>query len=178
MEHIVTGAIQSHTIDYCLLNPNQHGFVKGGSCVTQHMNITNSWLHLLDFSPPPKIDVIFLDFAKAFDVIPHDLLLKKLFSQFFSSGNIWSWISSFFSCREQRVSYRGAISSWLPITSGVPQGSVLGPCLFNLFIKDLSQTQSPCALFADDTLSYKPIFTPSDCQILQSDIDSIHTHGV
>lgn len=58
----------------------------------------------------------------------------------------------------------------------MPQGSVLGPCLFNLFIKDLlSQTQSPCALFADDTLLYKPIFTPSDCQILQSDIDSIHT---
>ena len=59
LEHIVTGAIQSHTIDYCLLNPNQHGFVKGRSCVTQLMNITNSWLHLLDFSPPPKIDVIF-----------------------------------------------------------------------------------------------------------------------
>ena len=68
-----------------------------------------------------------------------------------------------------------ATSCWLPITSGVPQGSVLGPCLFNLFINDLiSQTISPCALFADDTLLYRPIFTPSDSSVLQNYIDSIH----
>ena len=156
METLITNAIKRHISDYCLLNANQHGFVKGRSCVTQLINVTHTWLRLLDKPSPPKIDAIFLDFAKAFDMMPHDILLRKLNSRFFISGQLWSWIQSFLTNRQQRVLYKGAISSWFRVYSGIPQGSVLGPCLFNLFIDDLLyQTNSPCVLFADDTLLYR-----------------------
>ena len=161
METLITNAIQRHVSDYCLLNANQHGFVKGRSCVTQLMNVIYTWLRLLDRPSPPKIDVIFFDFAKAFDLMPHDVLLRKLKSRFFISGKLWFWIQSFLTNRQQRVLYKGTTSTWFQVLSGIPQGSVLGPCLFNLFINDLlDQTVSPTVLFADDTLLYRPLFTP------------------
>ena len=174
MESLVANAIKSHIENYGLLSPEQHGFVKGHSCVTQLLNVTNSWLHILDTPCPPKIDAIFLDYAKAFDVMPHDVLLDKLTSQYNISGNMWQWIKSFIHGRKQRVVFKGSFSSWLPVSSGVPQGSVLGPLLFNLFINDLPLvTSSTCLLFADDTLLYRPIKSPNDEQQLQHDINQI-----
>ena len=175
IEKVITNEIQHHTTEYCLLNPNQHGFVKGKSCVTQLLNVTNRWLRILDVPSPPKIDAIFLDFQKAFDLMPHDVLLQKLNSRYFISGSLWQWIRSFLCNREQRVIHRGALSSWFPVLSGVPQGSVLGPTLFNLFIDDiLTQTISPCVLFADDTLVYRPISNVQDMHILQNDLDKLN----
>ena len=107
--------------------------------------------------------------------MPHDVLLRKLKSRFFISGKLWFWIQSFLTNRQQRVLYKGTTSSWFQVLSGIPQGSVLGPCLFNLFINDLlDQTVSPTVLFADDTLLYRPLFTPDDQRILQEDIHSVH----
>ena len=176
IETLITKAIHRHISEYCLLDCNQHGFVKGRSCVTQLMSIVQTWLRFLDKPSPPKIDVIFFDFTKAFDLMPHDILLRKLKSQFFISGKLWFWIQSFLTNRQQRVLYKGATSTWFDVLSGIPQGSVLGPCLFNLFINDLiHQTNSPTALFADDTLIYRPVNTTQDEQILQQDINRVHS---
>ena len=85
-------------------------------------------------------------------------------------GSTWAWIKSFLIGRQQRVAYKGSFSEWAPITSGVPQGSVLGPLLFNIFIADISQNMATnCILFADDTLLYQPIKSPEDELLLQSD---------
>ena len=107
--------------------------------------------------------------------MPHDVLLHKLSSLYNVTGDVWYWIRSFLSGRQQRVQYKGYFSSRSSPTSGIPQGSVLGPCLFNLFINDLPRyIDSSCALFADDTVISRPMCAPVDHQYLQNDIDSIH----
>ena len=109
--------------------------------------------------------------------MPHHLLLDKLSRNFNIQGQTWTRLKSFLVGRQNRVMYRGALSSWThaPVTSGVPrQGSVLGPLLFNLFISDISRNVSiNCLLFADDTLLYHPIFSTHDEIALQSDINAV-----
>ncbi|XP_072180908.1 scavenger receptor cysteine-rich domain-containing protein DMBT1-like [Diadema setosum] len=137
------------------------------------MTLTHSWLQDLDKRRPPSIDAIFFDFAKAFDCMPQDVLLQKL-SLYNISGDIWFWIRSFLSGRLQRARYKGHYSEWSTPTSGLPQGSVLGPCLFNLFINDLPEAvASRCALFADDTVISRPIYALTDQQALQDDVNAL-----
>ena len=128
----------------------------------------------MDKRRPPRIEAVFLDFSKAFDIMPHHLLLEKLSRNFNIQGQTWAWLKSFLIGRQNRVMYRGALSSLAPVTSGVPQWSVLGPLLFNLFISDIScNVSTNCLLFADDTLLYHPIFSTHDEITLQSDINAI-----
>ncbi len=97
------------------------------------------------------MDVIYLDFKKAFDSVPHQRLLRKL-QAYGIEGKILTWISSFFTGRRQRVAYDGEKSEWSDVESGIPQGSVLEPVLFVLLINDLpSLVQSVMKIFADDT---------------------------
>ncbi|CAM4370492.1 unnamed protein product [Caretta caretta] len=119
------------------------------------------------------VDIVYLDFQKAFDKVPHQRLLRKL-SCHGIRGKILSWIENWLKGREQRVGINGKFSEWRGVTSGVPQGSVLGPILFNLFINDLEKgVNSDVTKFADDTKLLKIVKTTADCEELQKDLTKL-----
>ena len=122
-----------------------------------------------------QTDIIYLDFAKAFDKVNHSLLLDKI-SGFGIDGNLLKWFGNYLSDRRQQVTIPGSTSGVLPVLSGVPQGSILGPLLFLMFINDLpdsvmENSDAKMVLFADDSKIYKTIRTTSDCMDLQTSID-------
>ena len=117
------------------------------------------------------VDVAYLDFSKAFDSVPHQRLLRKL-SAYGISGKLLDWIEAFLVGRGQRVVVQGSKSAWAPVTSGIPQGSVLGPTLFTIFVNDMpSQVANHIKLFADDTKLYCRV--PDSTSDLQADIDAL-----
>ena len=120
------------------------------------------------------IDVIYLDFKKAFDNVPHQELLLKLWKTGIVGG-LWKWFREYLSDRYQHVRINSCTSSTLPVVSGVPQGSILGPLLFLIYINDLSSSviHSNTYLFADDTKCLCPMFSPQDCLLLQSDLNRL-----
>lgn len=114
-----------------------------------------------------------MDFSKAFDVVQHGSLLVKL-KYYGIRGPTLDWIDSFLTNRSQRVVVDGEISEEAPVTSGVPQGSVLGPILFLVYINDMPECiSSTSRLFADDTIVYRPVASKKDCQALQNDLQSL-----
>jgi hypothetical protein len=122
-----------------------------------------------------QVDIIFLDFSKAFDSISHDLLLYKLNHFYGIDSCLFAWFKHYLSNRLQRVLIEGERSHWLPVLSGVPQGSILGPLLFLLFINDLPSVAKNCttALFADDSKCFKEINDLNDCILLQNDLNEM-----
>jgi hypothetical protein len=162
-------------ISHCITD-YQHGFVKGKSTCSQMLRFTDFIGSCLDNNS--QVDVIYLDFAKAFDTVPHNLLLKKL-SMYGFGGNMLRWFSSYLSNRHQRVVIDGNNSNWLPVLSGVPQGSILGPLMFILYINDIHTciNYSNIALFADDTKLYTNVKSNEDCVNLQKDLDSMLEWG-
>lgn len=124
-----------------------------------------------------EIDVIHLDLSKAFDKVSHDLLLTKLHRHGIS-GTALRWFEGYLSNRQQRVVLEGTFSDWLPVTSGVPQGSILRPLLFLVFANKMPsyvQHGSSLALFADDSKLYRPLGSVSSSASLQSDLDGLHS---
>ncbi|KAK3097903.1 hypothetical protein FSP39_014294 [Pinctada imbricata] len=122
-----------------------------------------------------QTDIILLDFSKAFDKVPHARLLHKL-SHYGLRNNIHQWITNFLSGREQQVVLEGCKSRRSPVQSGVPQGSVLGPLLFLLYINDLPDyvnNGSTVRLFADDCVLYRSITTARDAEKLQQDLEAL-----
>jgi len=119
------------------------------------------------------IDVVYLDFAKAFDKVPHERLLDK-FNKHGIGGRVWLCIKEWLSDRKQRVCISGRCSNWISLTSGVPQGSVLGPLLFLIFINDLdSNLLSSLLKFADDTKVFTRVNDEQDREQLQADLDCL-----
>ena len=168
MEHIIVSNIWKHLHKHDIILHFQHGFQSGLSCESQLIETVHDWMTALDNRT--QIDAILLDFAKAFDKVPHKRLLSKLTS-YGITGNTNNWITSFLSNRKQRVSVNGALSDITDVTSGVPQGSVLGPILFLLYINDINENvQSSIRLFADDSIIYRKINSNIDHQILQTDL--------
>ncbi len=115
-----------------------------------------------------EIDVVYLDFSKAFDLVPHGRLLHKL-SLFGIQGPLHAWFTDYLNSRYQQAVIDGMFSSWVPVTSGVPQGSILGPFLFLLYVNnlpDVLSTTTTVALFADDAKCSKVVRHPDDCTAL------------
>ncbi len=171
MEKIIRNEIVEHMERNNFFTKCQHGFRTGFSCVTQLLEVMEDWAEALNNGE--DIDVVFLDFSRAFDNISHKLLLMKL-EGYGIKGNILKWIHSFLTNRKQRVAIRGSYSKWAPVTSGVPQGSVLGPTLFLAFINDMPEVvQSTMKLFADDSKIYRSSRTMQTPNILQMDLDNV-----
>ena len=171
LEHVIHSNIMSHFEAHDILTDSQHGFRKHRSCDTQLITTVNNLAKGLDKSE--QIDAILLDFSKAFDKVAHSRLLLKL-ENYGVRGNLLKWVQDFLSGRTQQVVLEGSCSDTTPVTSGVPQGSVLGPLLFLAFINDLpSRVKSRTGMFADDCLLYRTIKGQADAHALQKDLDSL-----
>lgn len=168
MEHIVASNLTKHLEKHNILFPLQHGFRANRSCESQLLMFTDELARSLQENH--QIDTILLDFSKAFDKVSHEKLILKLHS-YGIHGSALSWIKSFLNNRTQKVILEGDESDIASVTSGVPQGSVLGPILFLTYINDLPEgVQSKVRLFADDTVVYLAITEPSQSSKLQEDL--------
>ena len=168
MEHILHSQIMKHLEEHGILSDQQHGFRKRRSCESQLILTLQDLAAGIDAFQ--QIDAILLDFSKAFDKVPHERLAIKL-RHYGLKGNILQWIQSFLRDRSQQVLVEGQSSTSAPVVSGVPQGTVLGPLLFLLYINDLPQKVSSTArLFADDSLLYLQISNTADTAALQRDL--------
>ena len=162
-----------HLAAYNILLDSQHGFREKLSTQTQLITSVHDWATTLNNRG--QCDLVLLDFSKAFDMVPHRRLAVKL-DYYGIRGPTLRWIVSFLSNRQQAVAVNGSLSSWEQVTSGVPQGSVLGLALFLLYINDINRhLQSDIRLFADDSIIYKEITSPSDHNVLQKDLESLAT---
>ena len=154
-------------------NDGQHGFRIGRSCVSELLSHYDKIVDILESGS--NVDTIYLDFAKAFDKVDHGIVLKKL-SLLGIRGRLLRWISSFLSSRTQMVLVNGILSDPAPVTSGVPQGSVIGPLLFLILIGDIDQNVAHSFLtsFADDTRLLREVKGVQDASSLQTDLEHVY----
>ena len=152
MEHIITSNVMNHLDEQQILYPLQHGFRRGRSCDSQLIEFVEGVTNNMEDGH--QTDVLVMDFSKAFDNVCHSLLLHKI-NHYGITGKVNIWIEDFLSHREQAVVVEGETSEKVDVESGVPQGSVLGPCLFLLYINDLPDNiRSKVRLLADDIIMY------------------------
>ena len=172
-EGFIRDAMYSHFISNNLLSTKQFGFCQGRSCITQLLATLHDWMIFLDDHIP--VDCMYLDFRKAFDAVPHRRLLHKI-KGYGVGGDILNWVTDFLSNRTQYVSLDGINSNLTNVTSGVPQGSVLGPTLFIYYINDLPDVVNTLLyIFADDTKSYDKSENEDDQLKLQKSVDNLVT---
>ena len=172
LENIVRDRITAHLEQNSIIRESQHGFRMHKSCVTNLLDFYHrTAVNLDEFK---SVDIIYLDFQKAFDKVPHKELLIKL-HKCGVQGRIYQWIKNWLTDRQQRVVIGGQNSSWSSVISGVPQGSVLGPTLFIIYnINDIDiNLNSYISKFADDTKLMSRADDSQYCAALQADLDSL-----
>jgi exonuclease III len=172
-EKVIAKSINRFLVDTNQTNDGQHGFRSGRSCLSQLLEHHDLIIKYLEKGS--EVDVVYLDFAKAFDKVDHKILLTKL-ERYGIWGKLLTWIRSFLTERTQIVSVEGSFSGESRVVSGVPQGSVLGPLLFLIHLTDIDSniTSSTVSSFADDTRVLMEIKDPNDSNELQSDLDKLY----
>ena len=171
LESIVKDQIVKHLESNNLIHSSQHGFTKGRSCLTNLLEFMEIVTKELDEGN--AVDLVYLDFAKAFDKVPYERLFKKLEAHGIG-GFVLDWVKNWLSCRRQKVGINKEYSNWKWVTSGVPQGSVLGPILFIIYINDLDcNLVSKIKKFADDTKLCKRISCSEDVENLRKDLQRL-----
>ena len=171
MESLIRDAIVEHMMNNDLFADKQHGFVPGRDCMTQLLLCMEEWTSIIDRGV--CFDVIYTDFSKAFDSVPHERLIVKLESLGIG-GDILFWIKSFLKNRSQCVNVESGKSCWKDVLSGIPQGSVIGPILFVIFINDMPAEVivNFTKLFADDCKLYGTVDN-SPLNSMQSDLNNL-----
>ena len=171
LEHILYHCIMEQLTTYQILSDKQYGFRPNHSCETQLLNIVEEIQLALDHHL--SVDLIFIDFRKAFDTVSYQRLMKKLY-HYGIQGNVYNWIFSWLTKRTQRVVIKSHSSTYVHVDSGVPQGTVLGPLMFLSYINDITTNiTSSIRLFADDCVLYHVIHSEQDHCHLQQDLNYI-----
>ena len=171
LEGIITDATVEHLETHNLIMDSQHGFRQKRSCLTNLLEFFHDMMR--EHDKDRAIDVLYLDFQKAFDKVPHGKLMSKV-RALGIRGKVADWIENWLSDRKQRVVVNGTASEWSCVTSGVPQGSVLGPLLFIIYINDIDiGLLSKVSKFADDTKLGANVSSPEGVQQLQSDLQKL-----
>ena len=165
-------SLHTCTVDqYSIVSDKQHGFRSKNSTEIQLILTTHDLSKSLNNKS--QVDMIIIDFSKAFDAVPHNRLLNKL-KRYGINNKTHAWISKFLTCREQRVVVSGEHSPWTHVESRIPQGTVLGPLLFLIYINDLpNNIHSTVRPFADDCVLYRETNNQLDSQELQKDLDEL-----
>ena len=156
---------------HLIYHESQHGFCRGRSCLSNLLTFLEKATKAVDDGL--SLDVIYLDLAKAFDKVAHERLLRKLVCHGIE-GEVRQWLESWLKGREQRVCIDGTSSDWVRVLSGVPQGSVLGPILFLVYINDIDLVvENDILKFADDTKLYGIVSDQAQAESLQNDLNGL-----
>jgi len=170
MELIIKDRLLCYLVSHNLISKHQHAFIQKHSTVTNVLESTHDWA--LTLQEGHLVDVIYIDFSRAFDSVIHRKLLLKL-SCLGVNGHLLNWISAFLNGRYQCVTIDNYYSQWVEVISGVPQGSVLGPILFLLFVNDATVIWQHLSLYADDLKLYSDVSVDSNVDSLQSALDKL-----